>query len=70
MDNIPQQSIANWAENPYDVTNDIGSTNGFMTQPGGIFYQRDGDSIDRTQNALFDGALGLFDLHHGVGTFQ
>ena len=27
----------NWAENPYDVTNDIGSTNGFMTNPVQFF---------------------------------
>jgi hypothetical protein len=28
---------ANWAENPYDVTNNIGSTNGFMTDPVQFF---------------------------------
>jgi hypothetical protein len=28
---------ANWAENPYDVTNNIGSTNGFMTNPVQFF---------------------------------
>jgi Domain of unknown function (DUF5060) len=27
----------NWAENPYDVTNNIGSTNGFMTDPVQFF---------------------------------
>jgi len=27
----------NWAENPYDVTNNIGSTNGFMTNPVQFF---------------------------------
>lgn len=27
----------NWAENPYDVTNNIGSTNGFMTSPVQFF---------------------------------
>ena len=27
----------NWAENPYDATNDIGSTNGFMTDPVQFF---------------------------------
>ncbi len=27
----------NWAENPYDITNNIGSTNGFMTDPVQFF---------------------------------
>jgi len=27
----------NWAQNPYDLTNNIGSTNGFMTDPVGFF---------------------------------
>ena len=61
---------ANWAENPYDLTNNIGSTNGFMTDPVEFFTNATAIAIDRTQVALCGGALGLFDFHHGVGTFQ